>query len=173
MRRVGQSHPGAVLLAVASICVSLLGVAFALHPVHVPLDVFWGLIGITAFIALMAIGWQLGRSTKRRGGRHRLTGLECRHLSEVIGALWRERQERRPRESGLIANNESRQRKWAEETEAAYEKLKAWAMRVFEDAVACNAMSDASRPLIERPPATQLHKVRDLFSDAAETLERA
>lgn len=168
-----RGHPGAALLAVTSICVSLLGIAFALHPVHVSPYVFWGLIGTTTFIALVAISLHLGRSTKRTGGRHFLTGLECRRLSDVIDSLWAERQAKRPKATGLVANSGSRQRQWVEETDADYDELKAWAMRVFEDAVACNAMSDASRPLIERPPAAQLHKVGDLFRDAADTLERA
>lgn len=172
MRR-RQSHADAALLAVASICLSLLGVAFGLHPVHVPPGVFWGLIGITALIALAAVSVRLRRLVEKRGGHHRLTGSECRRLSEVIGALWNERQESRPKSTGLIANSSFKRRKWADESEAAYDKLKAWAIRVFEDAVACDAMSEASRPLVERPPAAQLHKVRDLFREAADTLEHA
>lgn len=173
MKRIGQNHPGAALLAVASICVSLLGVALALHPVHVPAVVFWGLIGCTTFIALTAIGLLLRRFVGRKDGCHHLTGLECRRLSETVGALWTERQQRRPRRTGLISSGESRQARWVEETEAAYAKLKAWAMGVFEEAIACNVMSDASRPLIERPPAAQLYKVRDLFREAADELEGA
>jgi hypothetical protein len=171
MRRFEEDRPSGALLSVADVSLGLIGLAFTLHTVHAAAGVFWVLIGGAAFIVLASVGTQFRRLNGARDARHELTGSECRRLSDAIGAVWSAQLAKRPRSIGLIASGEAKQKRWIEETDAAYDELKPWAMRVLAEAVACKALSNTSRPLVESPPAAQLYKVRDLFRDAADTLE--
>ena len=61
---------------------------------------------------------------------------------------------------------------WDIETKRLYDDgLRPWATEVFDEAVACGALAASSRPLVQSPPPTQLHKLGDLFRGAADTLE--
>lgn len=161
--------------------VAVVGIAFALHPLEASLLVFWALVGVAALaaaigFAMLGMGSACGtrlrkRLTRSRGPRPRLVAADCQRVSAAIAELIVEQGRKRPRPRRFGGPN-SQDLAWSEETVVRYDReLCPWATRVYEDAVACAVISDSSGPLVERPQAAQLPKLRDLFREAADTLQ--
>jgi hypothetical protein len=160
---------GEHLVALASLCASILGIAFALHQREASSLVFWMVIGLAALIPMAIGNFQLPRFI-RRAPDPDLVATACRQLANSIDALWAERRDWMPRHAGQRGGGN---REWVIETKRLYDEgLKSWAIEVFGDAVACGALAASSRPLVESPPSTQLDKLGDLFREAADLLER-
>lgn len=154
---------------------TMVALAFTVRPVHVSAWVFW--VVVAAGIVAVASGcFRLVRLWLTRApgdaqspcGR---TATECRRVQEALSAFADERSRERPR-AGLFTANAQRLDVWRDETVAQYRnELRSWATGVFAEAVACGAVSDSARPLVEAPSAAQISTLRDLFRDAAEELE--
>jgi len=160
-------------LAVVGIGISMVGIAISLHPFEVSLLVFWMLIGVVVLGAVSMCSVSLGRFRRSRRPRPRLVASECQRVSDTIAALVSEQWRKRPRAKPFVGVNEESLARWGEETIERYnQELRMWAQRVYDDAVACGVISDSSGLLVERPQAAQLPSLRDLFREAADTLER-
>lgn len=171
-----------IALALVGGGIAVVGIAFALHPLEASLLVFWVLIGLAALAALvglvmLGIGSACKTRLKKRlarskGPRPRLVASDCRRVSETIAELIVEQWRKRPRAKRFGGLGNQDLAAWNEETVARYDReLCAWATRVYDDAVACGVVSDSSGPLVQRPQAAQLPKLRDLFREAADTLQ--
>jgi hypothetical protein len=158
---------------------TVLGVAFAVRPVHASREVFWvvafaGSSGLLAGATSAARG-ALARVRRRSGpagGRRHLLALECRRVHDAIAALADERERLRPSLATRLMRR-ARESDWRAETARGYrDELGGWACRVFDAAAAEGVASPFSRPLVEAPTASQLALVRDVFREAAVALER-
>lgn len=155
------------LLAVVGLSLGLLGIAFAVHPVRASPHVFWALVGLAVAISLPAMRITIPSSLRRKPPDPRLVGPECRRVSDEIARLVSEQWA-----SIFSGINPSQLSAWRETTENRYmEDLQEWALGVFDDAVSCGVVSRGARRLVRRPRAEQLEKVRDLFREAADSLE--
>jgi hypothetical protein len=159
---------------------TVLALAFAVRPVHASPVVFW-VVAVAGLLALLAGCVSLGRgmwARRRRlavvsARRRRLAGRECRRLYEALSLFVAEREQVRPRNARWSPST-ARLEEWRVETTALYrDEIRGWAMRVVEDAVACDVLSASSRALVHAPAPSQLAAVRDLFRDAAQDLEAA
>jgi hypothetical protein len=154
---------------------TLIGVALALRPVHLASVVFWlvlvagGLcLAIAIVLRLLVIG---SRTETQRDASRRLVGAECWRVHEALVEFLDERTRERARTNDAAANGDGSD-KWRQTTIHRYrEEFSVWAPQVFEAAVASGAVSPTSRRLVEAPAAAQISVVRDLFRDAALTLE--
>lgn len=154
------------------------GLAFTLHPVRASHAVF--VVAISAAVVTLVVGCGVfARSVtsfKRRSGkiskrRRRTLAQECRRFCEELEAFMAERDRERPR-PGRWSQSGARDHAWRSDTERRYrDELRSWAMRVFEEGLACEVIVASARPLVQSPPATRLRAVCDLFRDAALTLE--
>jgi hypothetical protein len=169
MSRGAAGHP-TLGLTLAGVCVGIISIAFAVHPLRASTEVFWGLIALAAFGLVGVL--RLLRWPRFKGSRRKLARDECRRLADAIDGLWSEQQGKKPRLSPLIGNGTARRARWADETRRRYGELQPWALGVFDSAVDCGALSSSSRPLVENPPPAHLYKLRDLFREAADSLER-
>jgi hypothetical protein len=102
--------------------------------------------------------------------RRRLA-LDCHRLRDALGVLAIECARARPRHGARI-RSAGREDEWRAATCARYrDEFRAWALQVFDDAMALGAASPSSRALVQAPAATQLTTVRDLFGEIAQWLE--
>lgn len=159
-------------VALVSLFVGILGVAFSLQQGKASAAIFWAVVGL-AFLIPVAISSVSNFSISRlfrRGADPTLVASACRQVANAVDALW---MERRDWPAGLGGNPGPSKHEWAAETKRLYdEELRPWANSVFDEAVACGALAASSSSLVQNPPPAQLHKLGDLFREAAETLER-
>lgn len=158
---------------------SVIALAFTVRPLQVSAWVFW--IVVSAGAAAAATGGVTvlrtlhHREAHRAGSvppRCRLVASECRRVQLVLTSFIGQQALERPR-AGRRAGGRVRLGRWREETAGRYRReLRSWALEVFNEAVACEGISDSARALVEAPSAEQLVTVRDLFGEAAELLER-
>jgi hypothetical protein len=163
---VSRGSPSAMTLAWFAFGATILAAAFSVHPVKTSPFVFWAVLLIGA--AILAIG---GLSHfKNRTPKRQLTASECRRVYEALKKLLDDQGPRRPRGGMFHAN---RHDAWLARLIERYEDdLQKWARKVFHQAVKADALSEASRPLLDAKTETQLGNLRDLFRGAAEELER-
>jgi hypothetical protein len=157
---------------------TILALAFTLRPVHASPAVFWTISAAGAMALLVGCGvvtrrmasWR-GRSLGAAARRRQMLASECHRLHEALVVFAAERDRERPKPPLWIPNT-TRDEEWRSDTVLRYrDELRAWAIQVFDEVVACGATSPGARPLVQSPAATQLGTVRDLFRDAALSLE--
>jgi hypothetical protein len=153
--------------ALASAGLGLLSIAFTVHPVRVSPLVFWALVGSVGAIAIAVASITFAPFRRKKKPQPHVVGPECRRVSDAVGRLLAEQW------ASLLAGGGGFQpAAWRRNTETRYlEDLQEWALGVFDDAVACEAISRSSRPLVRRPRAEHLEKIRDLFREAADSLD--
>lgn len=101
-----------------------------------------------------------------------LIAMECRRVEEGLTSFLTNQYAKRPR--GGFGAKRGRDEQWCQDTARRYRRdMRAWAIKVFDEAVTCGAISDVARPLVEAPNAEQIAAVRDLFGEIAEELERS
>jgi hypothetical protein len=167
--------PPRATLGLLGLGATLIGVALALRPVHLASIVFWLVLAAGGLCLAIAIVLRLfvvgsGTETQRKASR-RLVGAECWRVYEALVEFLDERSREHPQSNDAAANGD-RNDKWRQTTTHRYrEEFSVWAPQVFEAAVAWAAVSPTSRRLVEAPAAAQISVVRDLFRDAALTLE--
>jgi len=166
MSAVGVAARTGYWLALAGLGLGLLSIAFTVRPVQASPLVFWALIGSVAAIPVVVGSIGFAPCRRRRKPQPHVVGPECRRVADAIERLLAEQW------AILVAKTGAAQRAaWRESTETRYlDDLQEWALGVFDDAVACEAISRNSRPLVKKPRAEQLEKTRDLFREAAESL---
>lgn len=145
---------------------TLVALAFTIRPVRASTMVFWFVILSGAAIA----GFGAISHFRHRSSRSQLVASECRRLYEALKALLEEQEHARPRSTRF--NKGGRRDAWVAETVERYEdELQRWARKVFSQAVKVDALSEASRSLLDAKSTSQLINLRDLFRGAAEDLE--
>lgn len=163
-----DSRGGEHAVALLSLFAGILGVALALRQLGASMPVLWVVVGL-AFVIPAAMGNFSIPRFMRRGPDPVLVASACRRVASAIDGLWMERRDWTP-QPGAPASTAKHQ--WRLETERLYDEgLRPWAIEVFEEAVACGALTASSRSLVQNPPPTQLHKLGDLFREAADILE--
>ncbi len=168
MTPTARDHPISTALAWASLGAAMIGVGFAAHPIRASGLVFWTLVGIGGVITAAASVPLLRRGSSRK----QLLADECRRIHAALASFLQEQEGNKPK-PGRFGNSQDRLGQWRAETESRYEReLRPWATRVFDEAVAAEAVSSSSRPLLGAGNIFQLRTLRDLFRDAADSLER-
>jgi hypothetical protein len=166
--------PGRALAWIAA-GITVLGLAFAVHPVHASRTVFLCVLagGAAAIVTGSVVSLRelaVSRRTKRAAAaeRRRLLAFDCRSLRDALAEFALEcGRLRPPRLLGTGREEDSRS-----STCARYRnEFRAWALKVFDEAVLVGAVSTNSRTLVQEPAATQLTALRDLFGDIALGLE--
>ena len=158
---------------------AVVGVAFAVYPVHASETVFLFVlclgvvatsIGCVTSIRALASRRQTRRAAS--GEDRRRVALNCQRLRDDLDVLAVESARTRPRHGPTLWAFR-RESEWRSATRARYrDEFQVWALEVFDSAVALGAASPSSRHLVKAPAATQLTTVRDLFGEIAEWLER-
>lgn len=157
---------------------TLVGLAFTLRPVSAAPAVFWGVVAVGGALCLMAFVDPFIRFRRRQTpldqGRHpseqERAARECRRLASALNAFVRLRALERPRVSRY--RRRSAEAAWEIETARRYQlEYRAWARRVFDEALDLGAVSASARALIEDPGANQIADIGELFSDLAGALE--
>jgi hypothetical protein len=171
------ARPPRATLGLLGLGVTLIGVAVALRPVHVARVVFWlvlvaGGVCLTIAIVIVLRSLLTGSGTQtRRAVSRRLVGADCWRVHEALAGFLDE-QDRARRHNSDVGLNGDGDHEWRQTTTRRYkEEFGVWAPQVFEAAIASAAASPTSRRLVEAPAAAQIPVVRDLFRDAALTLE--
>jgi hypothetical protein len=170
-------RPGALAelrtgLALFGTGASVIGVAFAIRPVHASAAAFWS-VAVVGFVAC-AMGFV---PLLRQRGRHfpwlranRPPGWlldDCRGVSDAITDLLADRERVRPH--GPFGTE--RLNGWRAGTTIRYhDEVRSLALGVFDEAVAAGVVSPRRRTLVADPSAEQLLLVRDLFRAAADRL---
>jgi hypothetical protein len=155
--------------------VTVVGVAFAVHPIHASHTVFLLVLGGGAMAIAIGCGGLIrgtARQTEARtaSGHHRLLERDCHGLGEALVTFALECARERPRQGGMLWK--LRDRAWRDAVETRYrDEFRSWALRVFEAAVALGVVSPHSRPLVQAPAATQLEAVCELFRDIEHQLQ--
>lgn len=161
---------GEQAIALCSLFLGVLGVAFSIRQPEASSLIFWAVIAVAFVLPAAMSNFSLARLI-RRGPDPVLVASACRQVANAIDSLWMERRDWAP---GPGAQPGGSRHEWANETKRLYDEgLRPWAIEVFDEAVACGALAASSRSLVKSPPVAQLHKLGDLFREAAETLERA
>jgi len=151
------------------------GVAFSLHPVSASPVVYWVLLAVGAgatALGLVAFAQALrGGAPGRPRDQAGLLAADCRRVQHQVALLISDCASRQPR-GPRTSRGDARLERWRAETLERYRlELRAWATKVFEDAVAAGAAPRSARALVDAPSATQLPALRDLFRDAADRLD--
>jgi hypothetical protein len=157
---------------------AVVGVAFAVYPVHASETVFLfvvclGVVALSIGCATWIRALASPRQTKRAASAEdrRRVALDCYRLRDELDVLAVECARARPRHGARI-RSAGREDEWRSATCARYrDEFRARALQVLDDAVALGAASQSSRALVQAPAATQLTTVRDLFGEIAHWLE--
>lgn len=155
-----------------------LALAFAVHPVHASRTVFWMVVTVGAIAIALGCGVLIRgilphqRFSGRGGARQRqLLAAECHRLHDALATFIAERNRVRPRKVLRVLDT-SRVEDWRADTVRLYgDEFRDWALRVFDEVVASEVVLASPRRLVQAPAPNQLDAVRDLFRDAAHTLE--
>jgi hypothetical protein len=168
---VKSSHresPLGQTLALMALGVTIVAGAFAVRPVKASSPVFWALIVVGALVIVVGTIAHF----RRRGPSRQLVASECRRIHGSLRKLLAEQERLRPK-PGRFGNGHERCDAWLAETATRYEhELRSWVTKVFNQAVAVGAVSEASRSLLDGKSLFQLNALRDLFGEAAEELEQ-
>jgi hypothetical protein len=175
-----RNHFAVLVLPWLAASATLLALAFTLHPVHASHTVFVVAIAVAVLALIVGCGvlargvtsWKRRpRSPSKRS--RRTLAHECRRLCEELEAFITERNCDRPKPNRW-SQSEPRDQAWRSDTERRYrDELRSWAIQVFEEGVACQAIAASARPLVQSPPALRMGAVCDLFREAALTLEES
>jgi len=159
-----------VVLSLVCFGACLIGLAYEMHPVHVADWIFWVLFLVG--VCSVAAGGVFVVGSLPTKGKLRRVAVSLRLVEALVDALIEERGRERPRAIPLVDNAERMDRWQAETAERYRNSIRPLIRPVFDDAVACGAISRAVRPFVDGPQGEQLDALRDHLGDAAEQLER-